>query len=54
MVLDAIKAVEKYGANEMAYSVRNHISDVFVWAIAAGLADQDPAGIDCKTLPLPE
>jgi integrase len=50
MVLDAIKAVEKRGAHEMAHRVRNHISDVFVWAIAAGLADQDPAAMVRKAL----
>lgn len=50
MVLDTIKAVEKRGAQEMAHRVRNHISDVFVWAIAAGLADQDPAAMIRKAL----
>lgn len=50
MVLGAIKAVEKRGAKEMAHRVRNHISDVFVWAIAAGLAEQDPAAIVRKAL----
>lgn len=50
MVLDAIRSIEKRGAREMAHRVRMHISDVFVWAIASGLAEQDPAAVIRKAL----
>lgn len=50
MVLDAIRKVEKSGASEMAHRVRIHISDVFVWSIASGLAEQDPAATIKKAL----
>ncbi|MDE8651089.1 tyrosine-type recombinase/integrase [Novosphingobium album (ex Liu et al. 2023)] len=50
MVLDTIRAIEKRGAHDMAHRVRNHISDVFVWAIASGLAEYDPAAIIRKAL----
>jgi hypothetical protein len=50
MVLDMIRGIEKRAANDMAHRVRNHVSDVFVWAIASGLADTDPAAIIRKAL----
>lgn len=50
MVLAAIRKIEARGAREMAHRVRIHISDVFVWAIASGLADGDPAAIIQKAL----
>lgn len=50
MVLDMIRGIEKRGANDMAHRVRNHVSDVFVWAIASGLAETDPAAIIRKAL----
>lgn len=50
MVLAAIRKIEARGAKEMAHRVRLHVSDVFVWAIASGLADGDPAAIIHKAL----
>lgn len=50
MVLAAIRKIEARGAKEMAHRVRIHISDVFVWAIASGLAEGDPAAIIQKAL----
>jgi len=50
MVLDVIRTIEKRGAHDMAHRVRNHISDIFVWGIASGLADQDPAATIRKAL----
>lgn len=50
MVLAAIRKIEARGAKEMAHRVRIHISDVFIWAIASGLADGDPAAIIQKAL----
>ncbi|HMO74595.1 MAG TPA: integrase arm-type DNA-binding domain-containing protein [Sphingopyxis sp.] len=50
MVLAAIRKIEERGAKEMAHRVRLHVSDVFVWAIAAGLAENDPAAIIHKAL----
>ena len=38
MVLEIIRKIEKRGVLEMAHRVRMHMSDVFVWAIASGLA----------------
>ncbi|WP_066651793.1 tyrosine-type recombinase/integrase [Sphingomonas sp. CCH10-B3] len=42
-VLQAIRAIEATGAREMAHRVRQHLSDVFVHAIATGRATHDPA-----------
>jgi integrase len=50
MVLEVIRSIEKRGAHDMAHRVRNHISDVFVWAIASGLAEMDPAAVIRKAL----
>jgi hypothetical protein len=50
MVLAAIRKIEDRGAKEMAHRVRLHVSDIFVWAIASGLADTDPAAIIRKAL----
>lgn len=50
IVLAAIRKIEDRGAKEMAHRVRMHISDVFVWAIASGLAETDPAAIIRKAL----
>ena len=49
-VLEIVRAIEARGAREMAHRVRLHISDVFVWAIASGLAAQDPAATIRKAL----
>lgn len=50
MVLEVIRAIEKRDALEMAHRVRIHMSAVFVWAIAAGLAEYDPAATIRKAL----
>lgn len=50
MVLAAVRAIEGRGANDMAHRVRNHISDVFIWAIASGLAEANPAETIRKAL----
>lgn len=50
MVLAAIRKIEARKAKEMAHRVRLHVSDIFVWAIATGLADTDPAAIIRKAL----
>lgn len=50
MVLAVIRKIEASGAHDMAHRVRNHVSDVFVWAIASGLAESDPAAIIKKAL----
>ena len=50
IVLTAIRAIEARGARTMAQEVRGHISEVFVWAIAAGLTENDPAAIIRKAL----
>lgn len=50
VVLDMIRGMEKRPANDMAHRVRNRVSDVFVWAIASGLAETDPAAIIRKAL----
>lgn len=49
-VLDAVRRIEARGAHTMAHEVRGHISEVFVWAIASGLTDNDPAAIIRKAL----
>lgn len=54
LVLEAIRRIEQRGAVTMAHEVRGHVSEVFVWAIAAGLADSDPAAIIRRALaPMP-
>lgn len=50
MVLQVARAIEKRGKLEMAHRVCGHISEVFVWAIAAGLAVDDPAATIRKAL----
>jgi hypothetical protein len=50
MVLEAIRRIETRGAHTMAHEVRGHVSEVFVWAIAQGLAETDPAAIIRKAL----
>lgn len=50
MVLALIRQVEARGAAEMAHRVRLHISDVFVFAIASGLAETDPAALIRKAM----
>ncbi|MFT4028013.1 MAG: integrase arm-type DNA-binding domain-containing protein [Novosphingobium sp.] len=50
MALEVIRAIEAKGHHDMAHRVVNHMSDVFVWAIASGIAEQDPAGTIRKAL----
>ena len=50
MVLEVVRRIESRGAITMAHEVRAHMSDIFVWAIAAGLAEQDPAAVIRKAL----
>lgn len=50
MVLNVIRAIEARGALEMAHRVRLHISDVFVFAIASGIAELDPAALIRKAM----
>jgi len=50
MVLALIRSIEARGAREMAHRVRLHISDVFVFAIASGIAETDPAALIRKAL----
>lgn len=49
-ILALLRRIEKRGAHDMAHRIRNHISDVFVWAIASSLAETDPAAIIRKAL----
>ncbi len=50
MVLAACRMIEAREAPAMAHRVCNHISDVFVWGIASGLAEHDPAATIRKAL----
>ena len=49
-VLEAIRRIEARGSMTMSHEVRNHVSEIFVWAIAAGLATTDPAATIQKAL----
>ncbi|WP_237245761.1 tyrosine-type recombinase/integrase [Sphingopyxis witflariensis] len=54
-VLALLRAVEKRGAIETAHRLRQRISAVFVYGIAAGLCDGDPVATLSKALkPVPE
>lgn len=54
LVLEAVRKIEQRGAATMAHEVRGHVSEVFVWAIAAGIAETDPAAIIRRALaPMP-
>jgi len=50
MVLDMIRKIEARDARDVAHRIRNHVSDVFVYAIAEGFAETDPAAIIKKAL----
>lgn len=50
LVLKVIRGIEEGEAHETAHRVRQHISDVFVFAIASGWADNDPANVIRKAL----
>lgn len=45
MVLSVLRAIEERPAVETAHRIRQRISSVFVYAIAAGMAENDPAAI---------
>ena len=49
-LLEVLSAVEDGGAIETAHRIRSRISSVFVYAIAAGLAEADPAASLGKAL----
>jgi integrase len=42
MVLNAIRQIEARGAIEMAHRVKNHVSEIFRYAIPEGLCESDP------------
>lgn len=44
LLLGALRTIEARGAVETAHRVRQHLSDIFETAIAAGLATSNPAG----------
>lgn len=50
LVLQTIRAIEARGTLEMSHLVRQYISGVFVYAIGAGLAEDDPAHAIRSTL----
>jgi integrase len=50
LVLKVMRTIEAREAHEMAHRVRQHISDVFVFAIASGWAEDDPAHVIRKAL----
>lgn len=50
LVLDVLAPIEQRGAVDQAHRIRQRISDVFVFAIASGLAETDPAGMVRKAL----
>ncbi|WP_416365780.1 tyrosine-type recombinase/integrase [Sphingomonas aerolata] len=45
MVLKALRAVEERAAIETAHRLRQHMSEIFLYAIGAGLTDTDPAHV---------
>ena len=45
LILSVLRLIEKRGAIEQAHRVRQRMSDVFVFAIASGLATTDPAAV---------
>lgn len=49
-ILEMLNAVERRGAVETAHRLRQRVSDVFVYAIASGLAKADPAASLGKAL----
>ncbi len=53
-LLQVLAAVEQRGAIETAHRIRSRLSSIFVFAIASGLAEQDPAASLAKALlPVP-
>jgi integrase len=49
-VLTVLRAIEERGSFDTAHRVRQRMSDVFVYAIATGVGDNDPAAIVQKAL----
>ncbi len=49
-LLEMLNAIEQRGAIETAHRLRQRVSDIFVYAIAAGLAKADPAASLGKAL----
>ena len=49
-VLALVRKIEARGAVETAHRVRQRMSDVFVYAIASGIAESDPAAVVAKAL----
>ncbi|WP_208695282.1 MULTISPECIES: integrase arm-type DNA-binding domain-containing protein [unclassified Mesorhizobium] len=49
-VLACLRPIEKRGAKETARRVRQRMSAVFVYAVASGLADNDPAAMVKKAM----
>lgn len=45
IMLTCLQAIEKRGAIETAHRVRQRVSDVFVYGIAKGICENDPAAI---------
>jgi hypothetical protein len=43
LVLEAIRRIEARGAIEMAHRVKNHVSEIFRFAIADGRCESDPS-----------
>lgn len=50
MVLEVVRRIEQQDKLNMARKVRMHISEVFVWAIASGLATTDPAAMISRAM----
>lgn len=50
LVLQLLRKVEDRGSREMAHRVRQHVSDIFAYAIATGRATDDPAHAIRKAL----
>lgn len=50
MVLEVVRRIEAQDKLNMARKVRMHISEVFVWAIASGLATTDPAAMISRAM----
>jgi len=50
MILDALRAIEDRGAVETAHRIRQRMSAVFVYGIASGLCENDPAAIVTRAL----
>ena len=50
LVLEVLAPIEQRGAIDQAHRLRQRLSDVFVFAIAAGFAETDPASMVKKAL----